>query len=701
MLVIGIGVGVVIAIGIGVAAALGLFSSRGAQVSTLSGKVETRFGSQGTFGASEVGQKLKADDSIRTGADGKALLILDDGTGMRLAENSLLDMTRIEGTSDNPIIRLTLNAGKLFNILPTEHTGNSEFQIETPTGVVAVRGSMLSVAYSSSTGTEATCLSGHCEVTVGSQTAALTTGKAATVDPQQKLSAVVDMNADQKFAWVPVIDEARKAGVAVDQAVQPGCACSGKDLVCQDGTTVPFYPTCTTEHQRPPTPAVAFMRQVNGKNALFFMNGDGSGVRQVIATPEDITGFKWSPDGQKLMFITEYPSLLPPEGQNSTMVDKMNIVNLDGSGLRTLIEPPPGDYGFYIKSFAISPDGSWIIADYLSATIGNSGTPTFVGVNVDSGAAHVIASYNNQFFAPVQWTVDGKQATAYIYHSIGDFGIYTFAPDGSNQVKLNSDFGTTHPVWSPDGKRLAYINFKSDPSGTNLHDLFVMNADGSNKVQLTQLGTVADNLPVWSPDGSRIAIRAYKELPSAQNSYASLETMYVVAADGGAVTDLAGQPTEIAYDDNFTSVWWLPDGSGLLYQIHDKDFQSNSVESARADGSGVTPLFAGIYSYMYGLSADGTQILVGLGGDYKGLYVAGVDGNNPVLLTDNGFSPLWQPTAPAVQSAPSGPTATPSSTELPTPTATKSAAAPLQPTAANPAPGGLPTTVPVQGPPTP
>ena len=55
------------------------------------------------------------------------------------------------------------------------------------------------------------------------------------------------------------------------------------------------------------------------------------------------------------------------------------------------------------------------------------------------------------------------------------------------------------PAWSPDGTRLAFISNRSGQS-----QIWLMNADGTGPVQLTNIphGTCA--APVWSPDGTRI-----------------------------------------------------------------------------------------------------------------------------------------------------------------------------------------------------
>src|SRR5215210_3639491 len=72
--------------------------------------------------------------------------------------------------------------------------------------------------------------------------------------------------------------------------------------------------------------------------------------------------------------------------------------------------------------------------------------------------------------------------------------IYTMKADGSGQINLTNTGGTYEcPTWSPDGSRIAYGR------GSRV---WIMNADGSNKTQITN--DVA-NCPSWSPDGSKIA----------------------------------------------------------------------------------------------------------------------------------------------------------------------------------------------------
>jgi TolB protein len=54
------------------------------------------------------------------------------------------------------------------------------------------------------------------------------------------------------------------------------------------------------------------------------------------------------------------------------------------------------------------------------------------------------------------------------------------------------------PVWSPDGRAVAYKGQDSDGSS----EIYVVNANGSGHERLTDDGT--NESPAWSPDGRRI-----------------------------------------------------------------------------------------------------------------------------------------------------------------------------------------------------
>jgi TolB protein len=92
--------------------------------------------------------------------------------------------------------------------------------------------------------------------------------------------------------------------------------------------------------------------------------------------------------------------------------------------------------------------------------------------------------------------------------------------NGERLTRLTNDpDGVTEgPDWSPNGSRIV---FAAGPAGAE--DIWVMDADGSNPVQLTT-DAAADFAPAWSPDGTQIAFVS-RRVPGSQN-------VFVMKADG-------------------------------------------------------------------------------------------------------------------------------------------------------------------------
>ena len=91
-------------------------------------------------------------------------------------------------------------------------------------------------------------------------------------------------------------------------------------------------------------------------------------------------------------------------------------------------------------------------------------------------------SASEQFvqFPPLQPAINRYPASngliAFVSSQDGNAEIYTMDPDGSQMTNLTQNPATdTNPIWSPDGKRIAFISDRRGGTG----DIYVMNADGS------------------------------------------------------------------------------------------------------------------------------------------------------------------------------------------------------------------------------
>jgi Tol biopolymer transport system component len=122
-----------------------------------------------------------------------------------------------------------------------------------------------------------------------------------------------------------------------------------------------------------------------------------------------------------------------------------------------------------------------------------------------SFALAVLAALMGGFAAPT-WASphpNGKIAYQVCDYSSGPYqcDIWTMESDGSNPLNITNtpEVSEYFPVWSPDGLRIAFSRGED-----YLHDLWVMAEDGSNQVNITNdPGWVFG--PSWSPGATQIA----------------------------------------------------------------------------------------------------------------------------------------------------------------------------------------------------
>jgi dipeptidyl aminopeptidase/acylaminoacyl peptidase len=128
------------------------------------------------------------------------------------------------------------------------------------------------------------------------------------------------------------------------------------------------------------------------------------------------------------------------------------------------------------------------------------------------------------------------------------------------------DFAVDDISWSPDSTRIAFhANKYAEPYSFWTYDIYVLNlGDKSIKKIVDRKGP--DFFPVWSPDGKEIAYRTY--VLSDKDEYYTYSAGYiaVVPAEGGKSRVLTEQ-----FDENVTPVAWSRDG--IYFVARQKTYQ--------------------------------------------------------------------------------------------------------------------------------
>src|SRR5439155_17811709 len=92
------------------------------------------------------------------------------------------------------------------------------------------------------------------------------------------------------------------------------------------------------------------------------------------------------------------------------------------------------------------------------------------------------------------------------------FQIFVMNADGSNrrQLTFSGDPLTQEdnlaPVWSPDGAKLLFFGRRLTEPFTSL---YTVNVDGTSFARVPNTDGTSENQYDWSPDGSRIAVSRY------------------------------------------------------------------------------------------------------------------------------------------------------------------------------------------------
>jgi hypothetical protein len=194
-------------------------------------------------------------------------------------------------------------------------------------------------------------------------------------------------------------------------------------------------------------------------------------------------------------------------------------------------------------------------------------------------------------------------------------------------ARLSPDSFAMQPAWSPDGRRLAFV--QSAPAGSRI---YAVSADGTNRVQLSSGADFSgsDSYPSWSPDGSRIAFS--REGPR--------NGIFVVNQDGTNLVQLSV--------GNHSHPSWSPDGNRIVHAADSESGDASTIHVMNPDGTNHTNVTnADAQDGDPAWSPDGTRIAFrrsAFGGG-PDLFVMDADGANLARLTTFGdaHDPTWSP----------------------------------------------------------
>ncbi len=286
--------------------------------------------------------------------------------------------------------------------------------------------------------------------------------------------------------------------------------------------------------------------------------GDGEPVQMTAGTKRD-TSPRWSPDGSRLLFLSNRDTedaqlwLLPTGGGEARRVTDAE------NGVADPVWAPDGRHVAFVARVT-PPDP-------------NPGSDVKVITEV-------------RYKADGEGFLGGKRRHIFV--------VDVDREDAAPRQVTEGNVDHRDPAWSPTGRELAFAaNRNPEWQFERSSDIWTV-VPGAPPRRLTP-GDGAFGLPAWSPDGATIACVGHRKLhlegpndeiwlvPAAGGEPRSLTAEFDRGVGDSAIGDLGSFPARRPA--------WTPDGRGVLFLASDRG--TTHVFRAEVEGGGVTPLTAG------------------------------------------------------------------------------------------------------------
>jgi len=238
---------------------------------------------------------------------------------------------------------------------------------------------------------------------------------------------------------------------------------------------------------------IGYLSSASGSVQVWEMNSDGSGAKQVSEIDGGISGFNYSPDGSKIFYIKS--------------------VKLDDD-IHDLFPDLPKANARLENDIMYRHWDQWhdytyqhiFIADYADGKVGE-GTDIMKGERFDSpmkpfgGMEQIAWSPDGKILA---YTCKKKTGKAYSLSTNSDIYFYNLETGQTTNFTEGMMGYDQNPVFSPDGKYLAWESMERDGYESDKNRLFVANLENGEKTDFTTDFDQNVHSLSWNAEGNAI-----------------------------------------------------------------------------------------------------------------------------------------------------------------------------------------------------
>jgi Tol biopolymer transport system component len=272
----------------------------------------------------------------------------------------------------------------------------------------------------------------------------------------------------------------------------------------------------------------------------------------------------------KILFFASDPDPLAPKFKD------LWTINPDGANRTRLTNT-----GLHERDATWSADGQRIIY--------SAGQPDFKVI--DAQGASLFGLEVPEVGLHPAWSPQGDEIAYSRWEDVCNPEFCTSAPRAIRIVRTDGTgdrqvvgLRATHPAWSPDGSRIAFVAGGQD----GIPDIWVVAVDGTGLVDLTGAADpepYAEENPQWSPDGSRLVLTGWVVAPEYGACCSPNRELFSIAADGTDLRRLTRSPLQEFFPA------WSPDGTKIAFSATNPDLGGQAgIFVMNSDGTNVAPI---------------------------------------------------------------------------------------------------------------
>jgi dipeptidyl aminopeptidase/acylaminoacyl peptidase len=277
--------------------------------------------------------------------------------------------------------------------------------------------------------------------------------------------------------------------------------------------------SCTSPSFSPDGKSLAFLssRGTSGKNQVWRLRMTGGEGEEITNAKSGVTSYRWSPDSRRIAYTmndaeTEQEEKAKKEKRDMVVEDAnlkfahvyTTTVDKDPTGKRTVRRITSGN--FSVTSFEWSPDGSTIVfAHQTTPSVDVWQTTDISTVASDSGAAKPL-----------------------------------IALKGADES----------PLYSPDGRWIAFVSDHGDTRWARAYDLYIVPATGGEPRKVGETPDRSFGIIAWASDGKSIYIGEVDR---------TVNRVFSISLEGGKVSVVTSG------DGNYSNMSLSADGSTMAF----------------------------------------------------------------------------------------------------------------------------------------